>query len=286
MRFSYIPLKMLLERISSFFLLSLTNSHFMVKIRDFLYWNRSRYRMKKKKRWNVATDVETEATFESSDWRKSTNGTRNLVTTLVFDFPFSSLSTFRWNSVWAQHSMAQNVDSFSLHFIQRCCCCCFLLFVGRPFVCSNRRTCMCTRLPNGRITSTQSHISNMQPTHMVLSISVGSENEKRHICVVIIKIMNHSVWFLFHRRHIRIHSICTWYICLFSHFVALTSFSLRSLLYGLWLFYKSYFVGACFWAVIHHSLSILLVVLSSLSLFLSFELRVPHGFVIISSQIT
>lgn len=44
--------------------------------------------MKKKKRWNVATDVETEATFESSDWRKSTNGTRNLVTTLVFDFLF------------------------------------------------------------------------------------------------------------------------------------------------------------------------------------------------------
>lgn len=227
MRFSYIPLKMLLERISSFFLLSLTNSHFMVKIRDFLYWNRSRYRMEKKKRWNVATDVETEATFESSDWRKSTNGTRNLVTTLVFDFPFSSLSTFRWNSVWAQHSMAQNVDSFSLHFIQRCCCCCFLLFVGRPFVCSNRRTCMCTRLPNGRMTSTQSHISNMQPTHMVLSISVGSENEKRHICVVIIKIMNHLQCDFFHRKRCcccqcqcrrrraraPLHSICTAYVC-------------------------------------------------------------------------
>lgn len=102
--------------------------------------------------------------------------------------------------MWAQHSMARNDDSFSLHFIQRCCCCCFLLFVGRPFVCSNQRTCMCTQLPNGRMTSTQSHISNMQPTHMVLSISVGSENEKRHICVVIIKIMNHLQCDFFHRK--------------------------------------------------------------------------------------
>lgn len=44
------------------------------------------------------------------------------------------------------------------------------------------------------------HISNMQQsTHMVLSISVGFENEKRHICVVIIKIMNHFRCDFFHR---------------------------------------------------------------------------------------
>lgn len=52
-----------------------------------------------------------------------------------------------------------------------------------------KHACFYTRLSNGRMTSTQSHIQ--YAAHMVLSISVGFENEKRHICVVIIKIMNH-----------------------------------------------------------------------------------------------
>lgn len=185
--------------------------------------------------------------------------------------------------------MARNVDSFSLHFTQRCCCCCFLLFVGRPFVCSNQRTCMCTRLPNGRMTSTQSHISNMQPTHMVLSISVGSENEKRHICVVIIKIMNHLQCDFFHRKRccccqcqcqcrrrrarappsFNLHCIC-----LLSHFGSLSP-CLIAFICGL-LFFWSHFIGVCFHCTFRSQ---------SLSPFChSFYQRVPHGFNIISSH--
>lgn len=137
--------------------------------------------------------------------------------------------------MWAQNSMARNVDSFPLHFIPRCCCCCrFRLFLGRPFVCFNQREHACA--PGYQMVESlaHNHISNMQPTHMVLSISVGSENEKRHICVVIIKIMNHLQCDFFHREHCcccqcrhRRHprapppSFNLHCICLLSHFCSL-----------------------------------------------------------------
>ena len=77
-----VTLKMLLEQIF-FFLLSLTNSHFMVKIRDFLYWDclmkRWMERARESKRNEKKIRKQQKRQPNITNCRKSTNGTKILL---------------------------------------------------------------------------------------------------------------------------------------------------------------------------------------------------------------